>query len=518
MRRSEPIRPLASRRRKASIEIYFVLYLSAIILLLGTTPSRHSRREEELEDLIRRMVVSDFKVKVDKAALLYSFIPAGVRLDTSGTNLLRDSVNVVTAHGTNFSNAEFRITAIADSATGESIPIDRATLVRRDDNSAIFQWRPSETDRNAVYRVTVAGIATPVPPPDIQQDLREKINDVLRGSFVRDSITFTMHVFAISDPAMLRHAQLLQTPRLAGDTGPAMAGASRIDTLLRTLTGGQGSTGFGPSFEFRVASQILRQPASTAWRNSVSLQGATSMEELDLAVSGGDAQIAQRGKGFVELYGTTPTDGKDLVVTLTATRRSDKLSIPVTFTVRPTTVTAPTLPELFMVGNTYRLDFSAKGIQDGQIAVEVIENDRSVIDRNEGGATLLYTPSATGRVQFVRYIDGQLIDKFPKKIVPIPLPTISKPVPEGTDAVLIQTTAYGTVKGQQNQAQLIIDEGEVDDPELLSTKTNDTDKSVTKVWRVRKQRGGQIIIQCHAVDLRGSRAGRSDAEGRFVIR
>src|SRR5256885_316307 len=113
---------MATRRRKVSIEIYFVLYLSAIILLLGTTPAHRSTREDQLEEVIRHLLVSDFKVKVDKVALLYSFIPAGVSIDTSGTQLRRDSLNVITARGT-FSHVEFKVLAIEDSANGTPIPV-----------------------------------------------------------------------------------------------------------------------------------------------------------------------------------------------------------------------------------------------------------------------------------------------------------------------------------------------------------------------------------------------------------
>jgi hypothetical protein len=515
MKQAAPLRPFGSRKRKASIEIYFVLYLSAIILLLGTAPSRQNRREEELEELIRHIVVSDFKVKVDKAALLYSFIPAGIRLDTVGTNLMRDSVNVVSAHGSNFSNVDFTIVAIADSATGRSIPLDRATLVRRDDYSAIFQWRPSAADRDGVYRVTVAGIATPTPPRDIRGELREKINDVLKGGTVRDSATFTVHIFAISDPAMLRRMALLQTPSLDRDSGAG--GITRIDTLFRTgATGPAG--GSGELFALRAAAQVLRQPPGTEWRNSVSLDGLASMDEMEVTATGADARIASKGKSFVDVYGTTPTSGGEVPVVVTAKRRSDGRTITLTFSVRPAPMSAPSLPDAFIAGNPYRLDFSSSGIPDAQIGVEVIENDVTVIDRNQGGATLFYTPSSTGKVRFVRYVGDQAIDRFPRTIGPIPQPQISKPVEEAGESVLINTVAYGSVKGQQNRAQLIVDEGEVDDPELVTSKSNDTDKSLTQTWRLRKRRSGEIIIQCHAVDLRGSKTGRSNTEGRFVIR
>ena len=181
-------------------------------------------------------------------------------------------------------------------------------------------------------------------------------------------------------------------------------------------------------------------------------------------------------------------------------------------------MSAPTLPDALIAGGSYRLDFSSSGIPDAQIGVEVIENDVTVIDRNQGGATLFYTPSSVGKVRFVRYVGDQVIDKFVRTIGPIPPPQVSKPTEEAGESVLINTVAYGTVKGQQNRAQLIVDEGEVDDPELVTSKPNDTDKSLTQTWRLRKRRAGEIIIQCHAVDLRGSKTGRSTTEGRFVIR
>ena len=116
--------PQNSRRFKTSVEIYFLLYLSAIILLLGTTPG--SDPDMELEEAIKDVLAFDFRLKVEKPSLEWRFVPAGMLIDSADrVNLRRDSMNVITAYGS-VSDIVPTIVAIEDTLSGEVLPSSSA--------------------------------------------------------------------------------------------------------------------------------------------------------------------------------------------------------------------------------------------------------------------------------------------------------------------------------------------------------------------------------------------------------
>ncbi len=138
------------RRRKVSVELYFVLYLSAIILLLGTTPLvKKGGGDADVEEAIVQLSLRDFKVRAKRAALIYPFIPAGAAVDTAGLRLRRDSINLILASGS-VADVRFAIVAIRDSASGETLPVECASLAQQGNASAEFRWRPCAPHRPGV--------------------------------------------------------------------------------------------------------------------------------------------------------------------------------------------------------------------------------------------------------------------------------------------------------------------------------------------------------------------------------
>lgn len=508
MNTAGPIRTAPARRRKASIEIYFVLYLSAIILLLGTTPSRNHNEEGELEQAILHLLAPDFRVRVERSALLYSFIPAGITLDTTGANLRRDSMNLVTARG-RFSSVRFTIVSIEDSGSGQTLPPEaHATLTRRDDRTSIFQWRPSPSDRNAVYRVTVVGTATPLPPSDLKPELQDRISEVLkRHGTVSDSVTFTVNVFALRDQAMVSRMALLQTPTLGSDDpGIPDDSTNPLITAFPSLP----SSIFGQQFEMQPLSLRVAAVQGRLWRNRVSLGGNASFADLDLRTDPPGINIVSQTPTLVELSGQAPLNGERLV-TLTATRRSDGRTGSITFAVRSATLPSPDIAQSMFVGQSYRLDFSVPDIPSENMAVEVIENDKIIISRNERRSVIVYQPSGTGRVDFVRYMDDQRIDAIDAEIRTLPLPSMQQQRAQSNDTeVIMTTTCYGMVGGMPNRCRLVVQDGNVLDPEQMDQRYDEKNKMMTQTWRLRRRDTGQeFTFTAYALDQRGSGSGKS---------
>src|SRR5687768_9581942 len=129
-----PMQPSGSKRRKVSIEVYFVLYLTSIVLLMGTTtPSKHEDPDEVIRALREFMI--DFHVDVEKVALVYTMMPAELGVLPISQQLRQDSVNVVKAWGS-VSNVAFEVASIRDTSTGTMLPAESVSLENQGPNEA----------------------------------------------------------------------------------------------------------------------------------------------------------------------------------------------------------------------------------------------------------------------------------------------------------------------------------------------------------------------------------------------
>jgi len=489
-------RPAPIRRRKGSIEIYFVLYLSAIILLLGTTPAKRASTPDELEEVIVGLMASDFQVKARQEALLYSFIPAGLFLDTTGVALRRDTVNTIIAVGS-ISSVDFSIVSIVDSSTGASVPYDRATLLT-DGREAAFQWNPGNEPRDAVYTVTIQGRARPLLRQALRDPaLRGRAEEVLRRHpYVYDSVTFSVSLFKIDRPARIvefrRRDSVTRAINRAGADSLGLPAAPAIGV----------SSLAGPLSLNVNDAQVLAQPAST-WRNRIWINGATS-NDVDVTVSPAGIQTSGRGPGYVELAGTTPARGTQ-VVRVTARRLLDGAMQTVEFPVVATVLPDPQIPARLLRGETYDFDFSVPGMAAGRIVVEVEENGMTVVPRSRGSASVRVTPSTVGKVTFYRYLDGVRISASTADIEEPSLPTLSY-VPQDGDAI-VTTMSFGkSYQGRENFPRLVIQDGNASNPEPIgSARFDESSKRWVQVWRVRRQDPSHPL-DCHAyvLDQRGS--------------
>ena len=79
------------KSKRPSVDIYFVLYLTALVLLLGTTPITTDNEREDLEEAVVRLMDLDFFIDVEKIGL---YIPIRHASDASlGEELRNDTIN-----------------------------------------------------------------------------------------------------------------------------------------------------------------------------------------------------------------------------------------------------------------------------------------------------------------------------------------------------------------------------------------------------------------------------------------
>ncbi len=511
-----PPRHPAPRRRKLSVELYFVLYLSAIVLLLGTTPLAKKGGDDELEEAIVALSVPDFDVRARRAALVYTFVPASLRLDSSKVNpedisrLQRDSVNQIIAYGS-FADVRFDIVAIHDSTTGRQLPMEFASLVQNG-RSCDFLWRPEAQKEDGVYIVTVRATATPLPRgAAMRPEIRERVARVLREHGpISDSVTFSVNVKALTSEAMIAMEVERERQRPIGST-------MGIDTMMQGMTPDipftpQNLTG---AFSMQAQEQMIRVAPGEEWNTKVYIFGVpnTMDESVRLEIPGGSARIAERYPSHVVVRGIAPAGGARTITVQGIRPGAASEPASVSFTVNTADLEDPRgLPQFFLAGQSYNLDFRVADVAASQIRVEVRENDKIKVARDSGKAGFNYLPETTGRVRFVRYIGDRPAGDFTVDIRPTPAPVVQQPKKNGDEEALITTVSYGSFKGRKNLVELKIESGNATDPEELRERANydESTQKHTQVWRVRKATRGQPFeFSAYAIDARGSRLGKS---------
>lgn len=492
------------RRRKVSVELYFVLYLSAIILLLGTTPLvKKGGGDADLEEAIVQLSLRDFKVRAKRAALIYPFIPAGAAVDTAGLRLRRDSINLILASGS-VADVRFAIVAIRDSASGETLPVECASLAQQGNASAEFRWRPCAPHRPGVYLVTVAGMATPLPPESVgPPELRQRVIEILRRHGpISDSVTFAVTMIELNNGIV---ATLRQNPidTSAGATADTIPTDPALLAALQAIPSGGVPAIAG---ELQVQSPtVIAAPGST-WRNQVFFTGFTNSPDISFTVAPSNVSLVRNPTGLA-LSGIAPASGKQQI-TLRGVRASDRQTFNATFTVDASPLDGPDLPRQMYVGENYVVEFGSQGVPSEIVQVAAVAGSDTVAS---GGARISFTPSRTGTITFVRFVNRKRYDSYTATVIPLPAPTFNgQPDCSGGDFITVRTTSYGSIRGVPNKGQLVVDEGNVEDPIQDDYQYNSRTKAHQQTWKLRRKGKGETQITLHILDQRGSR----DPNGR----
>jgi len=486
-------------RRKLAVEIYFLLYLSAIVLLLGTSPARHGTADDQetADAAIAALLTPDFRLSAERIQLLHTEPTAQPASSISPRLDRRDTVNGITAHG-RFSSVQFRILAIEDS-TGGGTPPGRTAIAPDAPNHARFSWLPPKVSRPTSWHVRVEGIAQPLPPPaGLDPLLRQRtIESLRRHGPVRDTVEFSLTAFPAGADGRIIAATIARADSGRSDSA---ANAKRLlQSLLPTMPPGSGQ-----SFSLSLNSAELRVPPGREWRNVINIFG---LDASRVTISAPGTRIVARSATSIELAGTAPGSGSQ-TVTVEATAPGVP-SASARFEVLAAPMTDPILPDQLIAGQLYTLELGAQGMENS-ITVDVIEDGQTA--RSDAPPTLRYIPPATGkRVTFVRKLRGATIGRYESVITPLESPQIiEQQRSSDRNAVIVTTLSYGNVNGRPNLAQLKVDKGDVDDPvEIGSAQIDRTTLRIIQHWRVplRSPQARRQQFQAWVIDQRGSKAG-----------
>jgi hypothetical protein len=483
----------ARRRPRRRIEIYFILYLVALVFLLPKGGTEGTRSGAE--------VPSDIRLDMQ---------PERVRLearygrDTSGMMIVQhlDSMNVIRYTG-DVSDLTVRA-RIEDMSTGQILTIDpgeKTTSLfslepQYDRQAVVFRWKPDVHDVTPrTFRVTILGSGIP---------------STASGPNSADTDRL---------PAGLRisgSTQFVLSTSVSQESGSRLlAGRTIFDTLvIRQVAGG---AGLGEFWVQPGRDSLVLAPGSE-WVNRISFGGADPMRDL----AGLPEVYVDRSEVSVDRYLDTAQQtlivrGRALrsgsySVTVRARRSDGKLAVG-QFRVSSVPLPAPSLPAQIYPDVAYSIDprlpeelrnaVAIVRIGEKQIAESRGGVIRFSVDRRDEGKTLT----------FERLVDGSPVGvAVPIAIVPFPPPEIRDVRDDGSgQRKKVIVLFYGD--RQQNRPSLNVVEGNARPPRKLygNIRKADVNDAAGTAWledfMIDRKDGSQPFeFKIQAVDGRGKRS------------
>ncbi len=479
--------------KKRVVEIYFVLYLAALILLIPDPKEKGA-----IVDAFASPSESSFSLKPEKSSLTAKLV-----MDSTGAKILYlDSVNTIFYSG-NVTNVKFEF-VVEDRTLNQRLslssdkPISRHFRIIENSGtkSAAFIWTPPLFERtNKVYLVQVFAEAVKVTNGQAKL-YKEKTQFTLIVNFYDKE----------TGKPIGPEAGISQIPGDNRGAGDMFISQSQLgDMILNPI-------------EKRINSY-----AGQKWRNQINVFGANLQRDLLKAPvlkytrspesNGGNAYIKEVTGNSIIIEGDAPGYGS-MKVEIKVARKFDGMESSVDFAVIPQPIRQPDFDKVMYPERSYQLQPNMPYIagQELYACLKSRDGDRVYASGAQGG-DFAFTPSIsdTGRIiYFERYVNGKMIgQRYPIQISGYPPPEISRIQMFRQNVVRVQTTSFGMHRGKENYVKYLeVLEGNVEYREILGRTTRDAAQQIyTQIFELSpKNHNESLNFKIRAVDERGVRS------------
>ena len=457
--------PKISRRKP--IEIYFILYLAALMLLIPDL----KHKDENSNKFYGEFQNNNFRIFPEK-----NILTTKISFDSLGNTLIQsDSVNYIYYSG-DVDDVSFEFQVINKQ-------LNQYITLSSNDNSfnffryyqlpeikaAIFVWRPPIIDRrNYVLDVKVNAIAT------IKGYNKNTTN------FLKSSTQFSLVVSYVDNQTGLPFAVAnLDT-----------LGGGRRDTVYQQNF--FGSSELLVDFQNRKVENLI----TDEWENKVFVYGANLLNDLKRKPevwinnrpenNGGSVYIKQITTNTITLGGKTPQFGNSRVK-VKLTRKIDGSSIEDEFILEPLPISEPIFSSVMYPNQQYTINPNFPNL-DKNFSVRVFTDNRTIYSANSNNSFSITLDDGliNKPIYLERYIDGNLYGRTYQIIIkPYPIPIITKIQSVGTNKVRVVVNSFGIFGGKENYIKSIELDGNGIYKELVGqTVTNRKELTFTQVYEI----------------------------------
>jgi hypothetical protein len=493
-------------RRRRTVDVYFVLYLAALILLLPNAKEEvPEERGTEFLNYLREL--TDFTIQPEKTILTYQIERDSVRvkiLALDSTNAIFYSGDVEDVRYEFFIEDETLTQPLRLASDSPSPTTVFKISDRPDQRAAVFSWRPPRNQHsNRFLRVRVRATARPKIDIAALQNGTELQRILASGTRVDAQTEFSINIIATNSDG----SPIIAAPQ----TQPPILVQNPLNDSANTASNSQQNF---QTFYIQPLNSTIDAIPYQEWSTSIYVQGADPASELrqpvlKIETSGQDngalvsidkivgSQIFL--KGSLTAAGTMP-------VKITATRNGDGTSATTEFTVNSRTIGEPVFDRIMYPQRTYVLKPNLPLItgQQTRAVLKDASGERAVSPQ---GNEFSFTPhiSDTGEtLTFERFVnDKKFGQTFKIQVMNYPLPEILEERLLNNGVISIKTRSWGYHNGKNNRVTLEISEGSVRRIQEMYGYNSFDPTTLAHIQYFEIQPGDSRVLRIRAVDARG---------------
>ncbi len=492
-----------SGRKRRGAEIYFVLYLSALILLL---PGKQEKKQNNALEAITSLFQQSFSLLPEKNTLLCK-----MTTDSTGLPIFQmDTSNILLITG-NVQDVVLEC-IVEDQDVGEVVQVQSTPgsnfSIKYDSIKQLvfFSWHPPSSILTALsesksYAVTVKAKAKPLVTgnnPELQQLIKSAEPTLMTEAKFNISILTEKNG---NQPAKIVYTPAEQNLERLINTLQARTQFQIPESIKSILDFNTGNSIIDPNSNVMVipmdkealtlspALPKIGSPALQNWSNRIIVQGIFSTENYEgkpkvlieqQSDIPGTASVEEIKSGELIISGIDPGNAP-MKVKVIVQRRSDKKTVMTDFEVFPTVFRVPEFPSEIRIGESILIKPNINSMPGMDATAAITDENGQVLKQSLGGAPFTFDLANDRNSKFIyleRRIDGKLFgDRYRievKKDAPR-IPFDPKVTKNYTD---ITVRTCGTFEGRPNRSKCkISDASNMKVQELYSSysKAKDSD-------------------------------------------
>ena len=441
------------KRKKRVIDIYFILYLAAIIFLL---PSKQDKSKFSNVQNIENEQFSPFSLLLDKSNLFCRLF-----IDSSGVKINSiDSINTIFYSGP-VKDVEFEF-IVEDQSLKQKDTIKELDKFTNkfcrfeefsDKHTLLFSWNPPiNIASNKIYKVTIIALGR-LTKDIIGNGLETLIKE---GQYIKTEAKFYLNMIYINTNLF---SQSNSNNIIDKNVILNNSINNKNDKIYDYQTGEISLN----AYEYNIKSVAYQQWNNQVWVNGVDLNQSLLKPpylkyENQPNNNGGNAEISQILSGRIIITGRTPSHGR-MKVTISALFKNEKNEKTTEFYVYPYTFTEPIFDKWMYPEKNYTIqtNLPLNSNSKSKIIIKYNNNIKFISEQTE---RFQFEPELadTGKTfEMERYFNDNLVDKYKIYILNYAAPIIYDIQMESKGNAKIITYSYGIYHGYNNEVQLEFD-------------------------------------------------------------